>query len=148
MVLELQAERSALKSRVQDPQAQAEAAQRQLIEAGGGSDGNPYEATMESGLLYRSEGLTNRSSSSSSRSPPEQGRASAEMEKYGMKAPKTVASAVNAIDSWTLITGRYLRSSPLVRVGITMYLLILHVWVFVVLALHTHQLEGAEAGFG
>ena len=145
MVLELQAERSALKSRVQDLQAQAERSQRLLAEAAGDNEADPYEASIESGLYYRSEGLTNRGSSSS-RSPPELGRASAEMEKYGMKAPKPVASAVNAIDSWTLITGRYLRSSPLVRVGITMYLLALHVWVFFVLAMHTHTLEDGAGG--
>ena len=45
-----------------------------------------------------------------------------------------------------LLTGRYLRTSPLVRVGITVYLLVLHVWVFFVLALHTHSLDGPGGG--
>ena len=56
-----------------------------------------------------------------------------------------MASAVNAIDSWTLITGRYLRSSPLVRVGITMYLLALHVWVFRAGHAYSHQRTEAVA---
>jgi hypothetical protein len=73
------------------------------------------------------------------------GRAAAEMERFGVKAPQ-LARAVNAIDSWTLLTGRYLRTSPLVRVGITVYLLVLHVWVFFVLALHTHSLDGPAGG--
>ena len=144
MVLELQAERAALKSRAQDLQTQAEVAQRLLAEAGAGYEADPYETSVESGLYYRSEGLTNRNSSS--RSSVELTRASAEMEKYGMKAPKPVASAVNAIDSWTLVTGRYLRSSPLVRVGITVYLVVLHLWVFFVLALHTNTLEDGGGG--
>ena len=38
-----------------------------------------------------------------------------------MKAPKPVASAVNAIDSWTLITDAI--SQFALRVGITMHLL-------------------------
>ena len=68
------------------------------------------------------------------------------MERYGVKAPKPVATAVNAIDSWTLVTGRYLRSSPLIRVAITVYLLVLHLWVFVVLAMHTPSLDGPGGG--
>ena len=63
MVLELQAERSALKSRVQDLQAQAERSQRLLAEAAGDNEADPYEASRVG--IRRSEGLTNRGSSSS-----------------------------------------------------------------------------------
>ena len=41
---------------------------------------------------------------------------------------------------------RFLRVYPLVRLGFVLYLLILHVWVFVVLAIHTHSLEELEGG--
>lgn len=160
MVLELQAERSALKSRLADMTAKAEHAERQLLESGDGDYGlvDDYDGTsVESGGYYRykdspqgSTGLVKRGSAREDEGgfPTRDGggRAAAEMERYGVKAPKPVATAVNAIDSWTLVTGRYLRTSPLIRVAITIYLLVLHVWVFVVLAMHTHSLDGPGAG--
>lgn len=157
MVLELQAERSALKSRLADMTAKAEHAERQLLESTGGDYGGDYDgASVESGMYYRfressqsGTGLAKRGSARDDESAfqrREGGRAAAEMERYGVKAPKPVATAVNAIDSWTLVTGRYLRSSPLIRVAITVYLLVLHLWVFVVLAMHTHSLDGPGGG--
>ena len=53
--------------------------------------------------------------------------------------------AVSWIDNYTLITGRLLRSYSLLRLGFVLYLLILHIWVFVVIAFHTHSLEDFDA---
>ena len=36
---------------------------------------------------------------------------------------------------------RFLRSYPLVRMGFVLYLLVLHLWVFVVLGWQTHSLD-------
>ncbi len=55
-----------------------------------------------------------------------------------------MTNAVNMVDMWTLGIGRYLRSYPLTRIAFVAYLISLHVWVFFVLAMHTHNLEGTE----
>ena len=36
---------------------------------------------------------------------------------------------------------RLLRNHPLLRLFFLLYLLILHIWVFIILAMHTHSLE-------
>ena len=63
------------------------------------------------------------------------------LEKIGVKAAPSVIKAVDILDSWTLLTVRLVRSYPLLRLGVLIYLLVLHVWVIVILAIHTHSLE-------
>lgn len=63
------------------------------------------------------------------------------LEKFGVKAAPAVVKAVDMLDSWTLLTVRLVRSYPLVRLGVLIYLLALHIWVIVILAIHTHSLE-------
>ncbi len=45
------------------------------------------------------------------------------------------------IDGWANLTGRFLRSYPLARLGFVLYLLVLHVWVVFVLVLHMETLQ-------
>ena len=59
----------------------------------------------------------------------------------GVRPTEGVARAVNLIDSWTFMTGKFLRRYPLVRLGFITYLLVLHLWVFFIIGIHTHNLE-------
>lgn len=66
---------------------------------------------------------------------------SSEFEKMGVKAVPSVAKAVDMIDGWTLITGRFLRHYPLLRISFVVYLVLIHLWAIVILAVHTHSLD-------
>jgi hypothetical protein len=67
--------------------------------------------------------------------------ASAEFERMGVKTGPRVAKAVDMIDAWTLVTGRFLRSYPLLRIAFVAYLALIHLWAIVILAVHTHSLD-------
>jgi len=144
MVLDLQAERSTLKSRAQDLQAKAAIAER-YMQAGGngggrsaGYDEDDVVTAMESGRV----GVQRRSRSAGrDDKKDDEDNISSAIERYGVKTPARVAKAMDAVDSLTLDVGKILRSYPLVRIGFVAYLCLLHVWVFVVLAMHTHSLE-------
>jgi hypothetical protein len=66
---------------------------------------------------------------------------SAEFERMGVRAAPSVAKAVDMIDAWTLITGRFLRNYPLLRMSFVLYLVLIHLWAIVILAVHTHSLD-------
>lgn len=144
MVLDLQAERSTLKSRMQDAQAKAAIAERYMqSSANGNSGGSGYDdedvAAMEGGRggIQR----RGRSAGRNGKKDDDADNVSSAIERYGVKTPARVAKAIDGIDALSLDFGRVLRSHPLVRVGFVAYLCLLHVWVFVVLAMHTHSLE-------
>jgi len=165
-VLELQAERSALKSRVADLQARCCKAEQQLAtlrdledddfsavlddnddaEIGGlgGGGGNFYESNGAGGGLKQRGGGRNSSVLAPRRRPPGSHKMISDLEKLGVKPAPAVAKAVNYIDAWTLLTGRFLKSYPMLRFGFVLYLLFLHLWVFIVLGYQTHSLEELE----
>lgn len=64
-----------------------------------------------------------------------------DLEKMGMRPNAGVGRAMTLIDTYALITGRFLRSYPLVRLGFVFYLLLLHLWALFILVLHTHGLD-------
>lgn len=68
-------------------------------------------------------------------------RISSEFEKIGVKTVPSVAKAVDIIDGWTLVTGKFLRHYPLLRISFVMYLVLIHLWAIVILAVHTHSLD-------
>eukprot|EP00598_Pedospumella_elongata_P001435 CAMPEP_0184975852 /NCGR_PEP_ID=MMETSP1098-20130426/6947_1 /TAXON_ID=89044 /ORGANISM="Spumella elongata, Strain CCAP 955/1" /LENGTH=855 /DNA_ID=CAMNT_0027498627 /DNA_START=54 /DNA_END=2621 /DNA_ORIENTATION=+ len=160
-VLELQAERSALKSRLVDLQTRCSEAERQLaqsrdLEGGlgfGGDDeeGDGYEdggaggsSAGTSGMLVRRGGpsaLSNSSSSKHNRLNSRDTKVISDLERFGVKPGASVTRAVNMIDTWTIITGRFLRVYPLARLGFVFYLLLLHLWVLFILVMQTHSLE-------
>jgi len=160
-VLELQAERSALKSRLLDMQARCSAAEQQVAKLrdleDGGDDLTEYAAgtttssSSSSGLQNRRSGANGGSSSSSAGSAFGGSQQSgqdirrtkviSDLEKIGVKPGARVATAVNMIDTWTMLSGRFLRSYPLARLGFVFYLLVLHLWALFILVLHTHSLD-------
>eukprot|EP01032_Pedospumella_encystans_P010542 gene10542-12312_t len=160
-VLELQAERSALKSRLVDLQTRCSEAERQLaqsrdLEGGlgfGGDDeeGDGYEeggaggsSAGTSGMLVRRGGpsaLSTSSNSKHNRMNSRDTKVISDLERFGVKPGASVTRAVNMIDTWTIITGRFLRVYPLARLGFVFYLLLLHLWVLFILVMQTHSLE-------
>jgi len=161
-VMELQAEKSALKSRLTDMEGKLWTSEQQLIAAraeldyAGDEDGLPYsrqqstdnleEAMIEGRLQqqFKHKGSDSdcdrsllRSRSSSSRTT----KVIYDLEKIGVKPSLGVTRAVNMIDAWTIVTGRFLRNYPLARLAFVLYLLVLHSWVLVVLVIKTHSLE-------
>ena len=46
------------------------------------------------------------------------------------------------------VTGKYLRRNPIARAGFIFYLLLIHIWTFVLLFFHAHSFETTHADFG
>jgi hypothetical protein len=151
-VLELQAERSALKSRVADLQTKIAKNEIQLtalrdIEAdddyyddnnsNSSSNYNTYESGNSNSIRL---GLQKRGRTSNDGEPSGH-KVISGLKQMGVNPNASVVRAVNYIDTWTLITGRLLRNYPLLRLGFVLYLLFLHLWVLCVLAWQTHSLE-------
>ncbi len=59
-----------------------------------------------------------------------------------------VGMVIDGLDSFSVETGKYLRHNPLARGGFILYLLVLHLWTFAVLFLHTHRFETVHGDFG
>ena len=150
-VLELQAERSALRSKLDDSQANFQAMERQLADLRD-TDGDDLESgyavygrSSSTGMSRRSGPGVSPGTVSKTKGGP---RIVHEMEKLGVNAGPQVTRAVDAIDTWSLDLGRTLRTHPLIRIGSEIYLIVLHIWVFLVLSMQTHELDEGGSGMG
>ena len=61
---------------------------------------------------------------------------------------ETVGKAIDALDTFSVQTGKFLRTNPMARGGFLLYLIILHIWTFLVLFLHAHNYEPLHGNFG
>lgn len=61
---------------------------------------------------------------------------------------ETVGIAIDALDSFAVQTGKFLKSNPFARGGFLLYLIILHLWTFIVLFFHAHNYEPVHGDFG
>ena len=59
-----------------------------------------------------------------------------------------VGKVIDGLDRFSVDTGKYLRHNPLARGGFILYLVVLHLWTFVVLFFHTHRFETVHGDFG
>lgn len=57
-----------------------------------------------------------------------------------------VALTIDAIDSWMVETGSFMRHEPYARLGLLLYLVILHLWSFALVAFHTTEVEHGDFG--
>jgi len=57
-----------------------------------------------------------------------------------------VALTIDAIDSWMVDTGSFMRHEPYARLGLLLYLIILHLWSFALVAFHTTEVEHGDFG--
>jgi hypothetical protein len=112
MVVELQAERSALKARCLDLQARCSKAEQSVsamrdLEDGTGDD---YHDTAPNSSGGGGAGLQRRGAggggSTKGATDPQSSRVISDLEKMGVKPGARVVTAVNWIDSWALLTGR------------------------------------------
>lgn len=64
--------------------------------------------------------------------------------------PRTqqLGEVVDAVDSFAVSTGKYLRKNPLARAGFICYLSLIHAWTFVLLFFHAHNFEVEHGDFG
>uniref|UniRef100_A0A448Z5I5 Golgin-84 n=1 Tax=Pseudo-nitzschia multistriata TaxID=183589 RepID=A0A448Z5I5_9STRA len=58
----------------------------------------------------------------------------------GDRAEK-IGQVVDQIDSFAASTGKYLRRNPLARAGFIFYLILMHLWTFVLLFFHAHSFD-------
>lgn len=52
-----------------------------------------------------------------------------------------IGEVVDQIDSFAASTGRYLKRNPLARAGFIFYLILIHLWTFVLLFFHAHSFD-------
>jgi predicted nucleic acid-binding Zn-ribbon protein len=70
------------------------------------------------------------------------GRASAE----GGAFLEQVALTIDAIDSWMVDTGSFMRHEPFARLGLLAYLMILHLYAFALVVFHTTEVPHGDFG--
>jgi chromosome segregation ATPase len=159
-LIDVTAERTTLKSKILDLQAKVSSLETQVsqlrdLEDGDDDFGDDYGGNQGSSsafqrgqdrLMQRRVARSGAGSGSSGGMMTESMRASnakviSDLEKFGVKPNASVSRAVTMIDSFALCTGKFLRSNPLIRLAFVMYFILLHLWVFFILVIHTHALE-------
>lgn len=163
-LIDVTAERTTLKSKILDLQAKVSSLETQVSQLRDLEDGDDdyrddfgHSSTSSSGfqqariqdrLVHRGMGRNGNSKNDSSNmvTMTESMRVSnakviTDLEKIGVRPNASVSKAVTLIDSFALCTGKYLRMNPLIRLAFVVYLILLHVWAFVILVVHTHALE-------
>lgn len=138
---ELQAERSALKSRILDYQKRCSSLEQQLSSIKDIEDDDFSNENQTSSFFQDSYSLRKRQTNQDESIVRNSTHISKNLEKLGVKVGTPVAKAVDYIDNWTLFIVRLIRAYPLVRLGFVIYLLVLHLWVLIILAMETHSLE-------
>jgi hypothetical protein len=59
-----------------------------------------------------------------------------------------IGKVVDALDSFAVSAGKYLRRNAMARAGFIVYLLMIHIWTFVLLFFHAHGFETGHGCFG
>jgi Golgin subfamily A member 5 len=59
-----------------------------------------------------------------------------------------IGKVVDVVDTFAVSTGKYLRRNPLARAGFILYLVLVHLWTFLLLFFHAHNLESKRVEFG
>ena len=157
-VQELQTERSALKSRLLDAQTRYNRAEKALQQLQDPEDEyGDYYFDSSSSLTKRSSKLIGAGRNGGIDDDDDYNvlkskgnKVTQGLERIGVKIKATphVAKAVDAVDSLTLVSGKFLRSYPLLRLAFVIYLLILHLWVLMVLVVKMETIDIEQEGVG
>lgn len=136
-------ELSALRNRLQVATARAQKAEEALTHAGSfdvesSPDSGNYGGSGSTMMRRRRRGQQEISSI----------RQAIHMNASRDENTERLGKAIDAVDKFSVETGKYLRYNPLARGGFILYLLVLHLWTFVVLFLHTHKFETVHGDFG
>ncbi|KAG7349339.1 golgin subfamily A member 5 [Nitzschia inconspicua] len=59
----------------------------------------------------------------------------------GGERSKQIGQAIDAVDSFAVSTGKYLRRNPLARAAFIFYLIVIHLWSFIILFFHAHSFQ-------
>jgi len=105
-------------------------------------DGNAYES-MERALNPKSGGGRRRHGNPSSSSSI---RTAMLLNSSGGDRTEKIGHVVDQIDSFAVSTGKYLRRNPIARAGFIFYLILIHLWTFVILFFHAHSFETIPSG--
>ena len=128
---------SALRNRLQVASARAEKAENALSQVGM----RDVESAPDSGNYGRG-GMRRRKKDVASI------RAAINLHASPNENMERVGKVIDGLDKFSVDTGKFLRHNPLARGGFILYLLLLHMWTFVVLFLHTHRFETVHGDFG
>lgn len=127
-----------LKSRLQTAIARAEKAEEELVSAS--ANGNGLYDSMEKGTRPRRRKGANSQSGSI--------RTAMNLNPGNGERAEQIGKVVDVVDSFAVTTGKYLRKNPFARAGFIFYLLLMHLWTFVLLFFHAHGFEVEHADFG
>lgn len=139
---------SALKSRLKaalDRAANAEDA----VEAARNNDGDSVDverATSGGNGMRRRGGGGSRKSSNTTEGGSI--RAALHLDALQGENSERVGKSLDALDKFLVESGKFLRYNPLARLLFIVYLLMLHLWTFLLLFVHAHTFENVHGDFG
>lgn len=140
----------ALKNRLQASNARAESAEQALAAAPPATTSQIYQA--EAGVASYGTGMRRRVKGGRGRSNPTSVRSirSALNMQPGRVSEGTeqVAATIDAVDSFLVETGSFMRHEPLARLAFLLYLIVLHLWAFCLVLFHAHSFEKEHGDFG
>lgn len=137
----------ALKNRLQSATTRAESAEDALVATS--SSRNAFE--VEGGMAYGGASMRRRVKGGRSRgtSTVRSIRSSLGMNPGRVgDGMEQVALTIDAIDSWLIDTGAFMKHEPLARLGFVLYLCILHLWSFCLVVFHASTYEDVHGDFG
>jgi len=130
---------STLRSRLQAALTRADKAEASQAAAENALEG--YD--IESGENGKSKGLRRRGGR---RKKPESVRSALMLHGSQSQNAERVGKAIDVLDTFSMQTGKFLRSNPFARGGFILYLLLLHSWTLVIIVFHAHNSEHLHGG--
>lgn len=137
----------ALKNRLLSASARAESAENALVTAT--SNQNAFE--VEGGMAYGGASMRRRVKGGRTRGATavRSIRSSLGMNPgHVSDGMEQVAITIDAIDSFLIETGSFMKREPLARLGLVLYLSILHLWSFCLVVFHASTYEDVHGDFG
>jgi hypothetical protein len=137
----------AMKNRLKAAADRATKAEDELAVAVTSTNGNDIYDSMERAGPSSGNGLGRRRRPGA---PPPSGSIRSAMRLNPGQGERTeqIGKVVDALDSFAVSTGKHLRRSPMARAGFIVYLLLIHIWTFVLLFFHAHGFETEHGDFG
>jgi hypothetical protein len=132
---------AALRSRLDAAVSRAEKAERAML----CTESFDVESGPESGNFGSSDGMRHRRRR---KEEYDSIRSAINLNVSQNQNTERLGKAIDALDKFSVETGKYLRYNPLARGGFLLYLLLLHMWTLVVFFVHTHRFETVHGDFG
>ncbi|KAL3912963.1 MAG: hypothetical protein SGARI_000890, partial [Bacillariaceae sp.] len=141
---------SALKGRLQAAVSRAEEAERIHIHSSN-LQRNSYDMESGRGSSMQSFSTRRRIKGGSGRTGVRSIRSALRLGGSGGSSSSSpvmsqVIQTIDAVDGWMVDTGSFMRTEPFARLGFLLYLVILHVWSFALVAFHSVEVEHGDFG--